>query len=218
MTGSTLSGHKVRKLEFHFAEALEKDYKAVIGSGGDVSNYCRAIAVAGKELGFNVHLIQYGVTCKTGVRLEIEGEPAYILPVGDPGDPAIYAYIDTFHELFLQGVTEEFTDLVVSCGRCITTSAFIIGNYLTGGKLRIHALSVNRSKTQCRMRIADMLQISGFLQLVGNGVDAEDLVSVVEASREPKYGVFCDEHLGVTTVYKKMGFSSKRKTFSHYIG
>ncbi|KAJ8030718.1 Bifunctional D-cysteine desulfhydrase/1-aminocyclopropane-1-carboxylate deaminase, mitochondrial [Holothuria leucospilota] len=240
MTGGAISGHKVKKLEFHLAAALKEGYKTIIGGGGNVSNYCRSIAVAGKELGFHVHLVQSSVTfkmhiispvgkvivsyfilslhiifynlCKLFSNSEIEGQPAYVLPLGFPGDPGIFAYIDTFHELFLQGVTREYTDLVVACYSGITTSAFIIGNYLTGGNLRVHALSTRESKTQCQRIIGNILQKSGFLQHVGNGVDIGDLVSIVEASREPKYGVLYDEHIGRITVYEKTCFFFERNS------
>ncbi|KAJ8030719.1 hypothetical protein HOLleu_27203 [Holothuria leucospilota] len=203
MTGSAISGHKVKKLEFHFSEALKNGYKTVIGCGESSSNYCRSIAVTGKELGFHVHLVQCSNLVNFLTNRGIDGQPAYVLPAGFPGDPGIYAYIDTFHELFLQGVTKEFTDLVVSCDSGITTSAFIIGNYLTGGNLRVHALSTRESKMQCQMIIVDILEKCGFLQQVGDGIDIGDLVSIVESSREPKHGEVCDEHLGRTTVYKK---------------
>ncbi|MBL4635021.1 MAG: pyridoxal-phosphate dependent enzyme, partial [Kofleriaceae bacterium] len=51
MTGLELSGNKVRKLEFLFADAIEKGANVVITGGGEQSNHCRATAMAAAKLG-----------------------------------------------------------------------------------------------------------------------------------------------------------------------
>ncbi|KXJ18127.1 putative D-cysteine desulfhydrase 1, mitochondrial [Exaiptasia diaphana] len=56
MTGSTLSGNKVRKLEFLLADALVKGSDCVLTCGGIQSNHCRATAVAARELGLDCYL------------------------------------------------------------------------------------------------------------------------------------------------------------------
>ncbi|MBT8148423.1 MAG: D-cysteine desulfhydrase family protein [Pseudomonadales bacterium] len=61
MTGATLTGNKVRKLEFIFARAQDEGYSAVITCGGIQSNHCRATALAAAQLGFDCHLILRGV-------------------------------------------------------------------------------------------------------------------------------------------------------------
>lgn len=60
LTGSTLSGNKVRKLEFIAAHALENNYDTLITAGGIQSNHCRATAFVGAQLGLSVHLILRG--------------------------------------------------------------------------------------------------------------------------------------------------------------
>jgi len=60
LTGSTLSGNKVRKLEFVVAHAIEQGCDTLITCGGIQSNHCRATALAGAQLGLNVHLILRG--------------------------------------------------------------------------------------------------------------------------------------------------------------
>ena len=60
MTGSLLSGNKVRKLEFTLADATASGADTIITCGGLQSNHCRATAIAGAQLGFNVHLILRG--------------------------------------------------------------------------------------------------------------------------------------------------------------
>lgn len=60
LTGSTLTGNKVRKLEFSFAEAQDRGAEVVITCGGIQSNHCRATAVVGAKLGIDVHLVLRG--------------------------------------------------------------------------------------------------------------------------------------------------------------
>ncbi|CAH3188100.1 unnamed protein product, partial [Porites evermanni] len=56
LTGSTLSGNKVRKLEFLLADALNKKCDTILTCGGTQSNHCRATALAAKQLGLDCYL------------------------------------------------------------------------------------------------------------------------------------------------------------------
>jgi len=60
LTGSTLSGNKVRKLEFIAAHAIDNGYDTLITCGGVQSNHCRATALVGAQLGLGVHLLLRG--------------------------------------------------------------------------------------------------------------------------------------------------------------
>ncbi len=60
LTGSVLSGNKVRKLEFSLAEAVRQGAHVVITAGGIQSNHCRATALACAQLGLECHLILRG--------------------------------------------------------------------------------------------------------------------------------------------------------------
>lgn len=60
LTGSTLSGNKVRKLEFIAAHAIDNGYDTLLTCGGLQSNHCRATAIAGAQLGLAVHLLLRG--------------------------------------------------------------------------------------------------------------------------------------------------------------
>jgi D-cysteine desulfhydrase len=57
LTGSALSGNKIRKLEFLFAEAANEGADTVITCGGEQSNHCRATAIAAAELGLRSYLL-----------------------------------------------------------------------------------------------------------------------------------------------------------------
>lgn len=60
LTGSPLSGNKVRKLEFVVAQAGAECCDTLITCGGLQSNHCRATALVGAQLGMAVHLILRG--------------------------------------------------------------------------------------------------------------------------------------------------------------
>nr|NP_001229618.2 uncharacterized protein LOC578025 [Strongylocentrotus purpuratus] len=57
MTGSSLSGNKIRKLEFLLADAVSQGCDTVITCGGVRSNHCRTTAVATRQLGMDCHLL-----------------------------------------------------------------------------------------------------------------------------------------------------------------
>jgi D-cysteine desulfhydrase len=57
MTGIELSGNKVRKLEFLFADARAKGADVIITGGGEQSNHCRATALAAARLGLGSVLL-----------------------------------------------------------------------------------------------------------------------------------------------------------------
>lgn len=57
LTGSVLSGNKVRKLEFVIAHAKKNGADTLITCGGLQSNHCRATALVGAQLGMKVHLM-----------------------------------------------------------------------------------------------------------------------------------------------------------------
>lgn len=60
LTGTEVSGNKIRKLEFSIAEALEQGCDTLITCGGVQSNHCRSTAILGVRLGLKVHLILRG--------------------------------------------------------------------------------------------------------------------------------------------------------------
>lgn len=60
LTGSVLSGNKVRKLEFTLALVQEQGADLLLTCGGLQSNHCRATAFIGAQLGIPVHLVLRG--------------------------------------------------------------------------------------------------------------------------------------------------------------
>ena len=60
LSGSVLSGNKIRKLEFNLAQALAEGCDTVITCGGLQSNHCRATALLCAQLGLKCHLLLRG--------------------------------------------------------------------------------------------------------------------------------------------------------------
>jgi D-cysteine desulfhydrase len=60
MTGGPTTGNKIRKLEFTLAEAKAQGANVLVTCGGIQSNHCRATAILGRQLGFDVHLLLRG--------------------------------------------------------------------------------------------------------------------------------------------------------------
>ncbi|DAZ99207.1 TPA: hypothetical protein N0F65_008240 [Lagenidium giganteum] len=56
-SGMETSGNKMRKLEFLFADALNKNADCVVTCGGIQSNHCRATAVVARMLGLDSYLL-----------------------------------------------------------------------------------------------------------------------------------------------------------------
>lgn len=60
LTGSLLSGNKVRKLEFTLAQAMAEGCDTIVTCGGLQSNHCRATAIACAQLGLSCCLVLRG--------------------------------------------------------------------------------------------------------------------------------------------------------------
>ena len=57
LTGSVLTGNKIRKLEFIAAHAIEHGFQTLVTCGGVQSNHCRATALVAAQLGLDCHLV-----------------------------------------------------------------------------------------------------------------------------------------------------------------
>jgi len=60
LTGSELSGNKIRKLEFILYEAISKKSDILLTCGGVGSNHCRAVAAMAARIGIDCELILMG--------------------------------------------------------------------------------------------------------------------------------------------------------------
>ena len=59
-TGLAFGGNKVRKLEYDFAEIINKSYDTVVTVGGVQSNHARLAAAAARKLGIDIKLVLGG--------------------------------------------------------------------------------------------------------------------------------------------------------------
>jgi D-cysteine desulfhydrase len=94
LTGSLLSGNKVRKLNYVIAQALADNCDTLITCGGEQSNHCRATAIAGASLGLDVCLILRKDLCAdidgnllldqlSGANIQIYGRDEYFKKLPD---------------------------------------------------------------------------------------------------------------------------------------
>jgi D-cysteine desulfhydrase len=65
LTGSTLSGNKVRKLEYLLADAEAQGCDLILTCGGEQSNHCRATAIAARQRGLDATLFLRVIDPKT---------------------------------------------------------------------------------------------------------------------------------------------------------
>jgi len=59
-TGTELSGNKIRKLDYIFADVIKKKADYLFTCGGDQSNHARAAAIAAKQIGVKTKLFLWG--------------------------------------------------------------------------------------------------------------------------------------------------------------
>ena len=57
LTGTDLTGNKVRKLEFLLADAVDKNCDTIIAWGAATSNHCRTTAICAAKMGLDCHLL-----------------------------------------------------------------------------------------------------------------------------------------------------------------
>lgn len=72
LTGSHLSGNKIRKLEYLLADAVAQGATHVVTCGGVQSNHCRATAMAAAPLGMRAELL---LRTPNGLRDELPSPP-----------------------------------------------------------------------------------------------------------------------------------------------
>ena len=108
LTGCTLSGNKVRKLEFITAYAQDNGYDTLITCGGLQSNHCRATAFAGAQLGMPVHLVLRG---------KPSGEPQGNLLLDHLAGATVSAYATVEYVQGLESILEHWQHHYAEQGR-----------------------------------------------------------------------------------------------------
>lgn len=226
LTGGTLSGNKVRKLDFLLADALFKKHDTIFTCGGLQSNHCRTTAVAARQLGLNCYLflrsqeLNTDIGCrgnlllnkmvgshivviprlqykhglkqmmeKMGEKLKQQHSSAYLIEIGGSSYTGMFGYVTAFQEMIEQNVLENFDDIVVTVGSGGTASGIAIGNYLTGSKLKCHAINVSDNAAYFYNKINEDLQTGGL------DVQAEDIIDIIDGYKGLGYGVSTQDEL-----------------------
>eukprot|EP00190_Bangiopsis_sp_CCMP1999_P004512 CAMPEP_0198734116 /NCGR_PEP_ID=MMETSP1475-20131203/50478_1 /TAXON_ID= ORGANISM="Unidentified sp., Strain CCMP1999" /NCGR_SAMPLE_ID=MMETSP1475 /ASSEMBLY_ACC=CAM_ASM_001111 /LENGTH=362 /DNA_ID=CAMNT_0044497525 /DNA_START=359 /DNA_END=1443 /DNA_ORIENTATION=+ len=230
MTGATLSGNKVRKLEFVLADAIEKGADTIITCGGIQSNFCRCAVMAAKELGMISHVFLRSPTPgepqsvgnqgnvllhklngtvihlvkkqpyltgllpkmeELAVSLKKEGAKPYLIPVGGSNATGLWGYIECWEELISQSILDTITDVVVTVGSGGTAAGLAIGNYLTGLKVKMHAISVCDNAEYFHGHVNEMIAELG----LQNEVKSEDILNIIDGYKGRGYALNTDEEL-----------------------
>lgn len=227
LTGNTLSGNKVRKLDFLLADALYKNCDTIFTCGGLQSNHCRATAVASRQLGLSCYLflrspkqttdigcqgnlllskmveskiivipqLQYKHGLKQMMEkmakkvLNQKGSSVYQIEVGGSSYTGMFGYLTAFQELIEQNVLENFDDIVVTVGSGGSASGIAIGNYLTGSKLKCHAVNVSDNAAYFYNKINEDLQAGGL------DVQAEEIIDIIDGYKGRGYGLSTQHEL-----------------------
>lgn len=122
------------------------------------------------------------------------GESCYKIPVGGSSVLGVYGFLSAFEELISQGVLEKFDDIVVTIATGGTATGLAIGNYLTGSKLRIHAVTIGLTK-ECLLK-----HCNSYIKELGlHDVKAEDILDIVEGYIGERYGTATEEVLDFVT-------------------
>jgi D-cysteine desulfhydrase len=179
LTGSALSGNKVRKLEFALAEAAAADARAVVTCGGIQSNHARATAVlvlrgaapdesdgnvlldrlAGAEIRFitqdewpGVNELMAGIADELGAA----GEKAYVIPEGASYPPGVFGYIKAAQEIAEaeKALGIDFDTIVSAVGSGGTSAGLIYGKRIFGLKARVLGVNVLDTPEYFAQRIA----------------------------------------------------------------
>ena len=234
MTGSVLSGNKVRKLEFLLADAMHNKCNIILTAGGIQSNHCRTTAVAARQLGLSTGLF---LRCDEDVRSNVQlvgcqgnvflnsmveskiylverkaqfvpdilpkmrilanhlqsttGDKCYMVPIGGSNTVGLFGYIECFKELIEQGLFEHFDDIVVTVGSGGTTCGLALSNYLTGSKVKLHAICICSDSNYFYQHIDDTLES---LQL-NDQVKARDIVDIIDGYAGLGYGLSTQDEI-----------------------
>ncbi|MFT5431591.1 MAG: D-cysteine desulfhydrase [Myxococcota bacterium] len=155
LTGTALSGNKVRKLEYLLAEAIGQNKSRVITCGGLQSNHCRTTAVAAAKLGLKCTVFLRATTpptdppsgnwrlCtivgadviivtpeqyqnRTQLMADHAGDDAYVIAEGGSTALGCFGYIRAFDELLAQWRSPP-TSIVCAVGSGGTLAGLILG-------------------------------------------------------------------------------------------
>ncbi|CAH3145905.1 unnamed protein product [Pocillopora meandrina] len=126
---------------------------------------------------------------KVSEKLKEQGSSAYLIEVGGSSYMGMFGYLTAFQEMIDQNVLKNFDDIVVTVDSGGSASGIAIGNYLTGSKLKCHAVNVCDDAAYFYQKINEDLQIGGL------DVQAEELIDIIDGYKGKGYGKSTEEEL-----------------------
>ncbi|KAL9964244.1 hypothetical protein ACROYT_G027857 [Oculina patagonica] len=174
MTGSTLSGNKTTDIGCKGNLLLNR----MVGS--------HAIVVP--PLQYKSVLKQ--MMEKLAEKLKEQGSSAYLIEVGGSSYMGMFGYLTAFQEMMMnQNLLENFDDIVITVGSGGSAAEIAIANYLTGSKLKCHAVNVCDNAAYFYNKINEDLRTGGL------DVKAEDIIDIIEGYKGKGYAISTNEEL-----------------------
>ncbi|PFX26633.1 putative 1-aminocyclopropane-1-carboxylate deaminase [Stylophora pistillata] len=110
-----------------------------------------------------------------------QGLAPYLIEVGGSSYTGLFGYLTAFQEMMDQNLLEDFDDIVMTAASGGTAAGIAIANYLTGSKLKCHAVNVSDNDANVYSKINEELMAAGLL------VEAEDIIDVIGGHHLPGY-------------------------------
>lgn len=185
LTGSEISGNKVRKLEYSIAEAIREGADTLITCGALQSNHCRATAACAAKLGLKTELAA-------------KGQKAYIIPTGASNAIGMFGYIEAVKEIKEQekelGV--HFDAIIDTVGSTGTFAGLVLGNKIYEANCDIIGFSVGEDAEYFKQMSFD--NIKDCCKYISSekythtpeslGITKEDL-NIIDSYRGEGYGI-----------------------------
>jgi len=233
LTGFELSGNKVRKLEFLFAEALVQGKTKVITCGGEQSNHCRATALAAARLGLGCKLLlrtadparppptDGNILLDRLAGAEIvwitpeqyrgrrellarEADGAYVIPEGGSNAIGSWGYVRAVEEL--APILTPGTTLVYACGSGGTGAGILLGVKLLGLDVRTVGFAVSNDRAYFVSTIGAILDDAVARYGLSISFDRERDIEILDGYVGPGYALSYPEELRlIREVARKQG-------------
>jgi D-cysteine desulfhydrase len=124
------------------------------------------------------------------------GSNPYIIPVGGSNNVGSWGYIEAFRELLDEGALDSFDDIVVATGSGGTICGLAIANYLTGLKVKLHAVCVCDTADYFYGFVDRELEQYGLKPTRdGAPLSSRDLIAIVDGYKGLGYGENTEEEL-----------------------
>ncbi|XP_078379635.1 uncharacterized protein LOC144662643 [Oculina patagonica] len=121
---------------------------------------------------------------KMAEKLKEQGSSAYLIEVGGSSYMGMFGYLTEFQEMMKnQNLLENFDDIVITVGSGGSAAGIAIANYLTGSKLKCHAVNVCDNAAYFYNKINEDLRTGGL------DVKAEDIIDIIDGYKGKGYAI-----------------------------